>query len=237
MPFRLTCTISFVALVTSISPAAISGTKSAHCAVSGGSVEQQYLYYSPDATSHLPVVILLHGAGDQPVHMIDAWKTFATKERVALLAPDLPRKLSYEEKAPAIFRCVVEDAAHFMQIDPQRVYLFGNSMGGYLTYDAAMFESEFFAAAAVHGMRLDPDYAGIIKKTTRKMPVAIYIGDHDQFSSIESVRKTRDLLRGEGFPVHYVELDHHDHNYYAVADQVNADAWNFMKETRLPDRP
>ncbi len=236
MRFRLTCIISFVALVSSISLSATSGTKSARCAAGGWSVEQQYLYYSPDATSHLPVVMLLHGAGDLPVHMIDAWKRFASKQGVALLAPDLPRELSYEEKAPAIFRCVVEDAAaHFIQIDPQRVYLFGNSMGGYLTYDAAMFESQFFAAAAVHGMRLDPDYAGIVKKATRKTPVAIYIGDHDQFSSLDSVRKTRDLLHREGFPVHYVEVKHHDHDYYAVADQVNADAWNFMKEIRLPD--
>jgi poly(3-hydroxybutyrate) depolymerase len=224
-------------LLSTLSFAATSGANSAHCTAGGSPFDQKYLYYSPDAAAHLPVVMLLHGAGDQPANMMDAWKLFAGKQGIVLLAPELPRELSYEAKAPAIFRCVVEDAEHFVQIDPQRVYVFGNSMGGYLAYDAAMFESQFFAAIAVHGMRLDPDYAGIVKKATRKTPVAIYIGDHDQFSSIDSVRKTRDLLRREGFPVHYVELENHDHNYYAVSGHVNADAWKFMKDIRLPDAP
>ena len=44
------------------------------------------------------------------------------------------------------------------------------------------------------------------------------------------MRQTRDLLRQAGFPVLCVELEHHDHNYYARADEINADAWKFLKE-------
>ena len=35
------------------------------------------------------------------------------------------------------------------------------------------------------------------------------------------------------FPVHYVEVKNHDHNYYAVSDRVNTDAWAFCGNTLL----
>ena len=200
--------------------------------------DQTYLYFSPekDKDQPLPTVVLLHGAGDRAQNMVDAWKRFAEKQRIVLLAPELPRDLKFEDSAPQVFRCVVEDAKQVVAIDAQRVYLFGNSMGGYLAFDGAMFESQYFAAVAVHANRIAPEYEWIVSRAQRKTPIAIYIGDHDQFFSQDAVRKTRDLLRKAGFPVHYVELDHHDHNYYARADEINADAWKFMKEFSLPAR-
>jgi poly(3-hydroxybutyrate) depolymerase len=209
-------------------------SRSVHCE----SNQQTYLYYSPERAAGqdnaLPTLMLLHGAGDRAANMVDAWKNFATKNKIILLAPDLPREAKYEEGAPQVFRCVVEDARQLLPIDPQRVYLFGNSMGGYLAYDAAMFESQYFAAVAVHAMRVADEYTWIITRARRKMPIAIYVGDRDQFFSPASVRKTRDPLHQAGFPVHYVELIDHDHNYYARSDEINADAWKFLKETSLP---
>jgi poly(3-hydroxybutyrate) depolymerase len=210
--------------------AAVSGSRNIRC----GDVQQKYLYYSPDPKAFLPVIVLLHGAGDHPENMLVAWKDLATKQGITLLAPELPRDPKFEDSAPAVFHCVVEDAADFVHIDPWRVYLFGNSMGGYLAFDGAMYQSQYFAAIAVHANRIDEEYVGIVKQATRKMPIAIYIGAHDQFFPVESVRKTRDLLLKEGFPVHYVELDHHDHNYYARSDEINADAWRFLQQQSLP---
>jgi dienelactone hydrolase len=160
--------------------------------------------------------------------MVDAWKHLARKQKIVLLAPELPRDPKFEDAAPGILRCVVEDARHTLAIDPQRVYLFGNSMGGYLAFDGAMFQSQYFAAVAVHANRIADEYTGILAHAQRKTPIAIYIGDHDQFFTIASVHKTRDLLLKSGFPVHYVELINHDHDYYALADEINADAWKFL---------
>lgn len=182
----------------------------------------------------MPAVILLHGAGDRAQNMLEAWRHLASKQKIILLAPDLPRDPKFEDVAPQIFRCVVEDAEQQVRIDSSRIYLFGNSMGGYLAYDAAMFESEYFAAIAVHAMRIAEDYEWIVTRARRKTPIAIYIGDHDQFFSQDSLRKTRNLLRKAGFPVHYVELENHDHNYYALSDEINEDAWRFLKENSLP---
>jgi len=107
-------------------------------------------------------------------------------------------------------------------------------MGGYLAYDAAMFESQYFAAVAVHAMRIADDYTGIVTHALRKTPISIYIGDQDQFFKEPDVRKTRDLLRNAGFPVRYVELRGHDHNYYALSDHINQDVWKFFVENPLP---
>jgi dienelactone hydrolase len=187
-----------------------------------------------DSDVALPAVLLLHGAGDRAAHMIDAWEHFAAEKKIILLAPELPREKKYEEVAPQVFRCVVEDAKQWVRIDSQRVYLFGNSMGGYLAYDAAMFESQYFAAVAVHAMRIAEEYRGIVERAQRKTPIAIYIGDRDQYFSVDSVRKTRDLLLKAGFPVHYVEMINHDHDYYARSEEINEYAWKFLKENRLP---
>ena len=182
----------------------------------------------------MPAVLLLHGSGDHAGPMIDAWKGLAKKEHILLIAPELPLDPKFEEVAPAIFSCDVGDAGRKASLDTRRVYVFGNSMGGYLAYDAAMLASGVFAAVAVHAMRIAEDYEWIVAKATRKTPMAIYIGDRDQFVALDGVRKTHELLEKSGFPVHYVELPGHDHNYYALADQINADAWTFFRQVKLP---
>lgn len=234
-------TIALLSVLSMASRAtANEGSKTVHC----GDIKQQYVYFNPEpqknrsphADRALPAVVLLHGAGDLAENMVAAWKKFAVQEGIVLLAPQLPRDPKFEDSAPKVFRCVVEDARKSFAIDPVRVYLFGNSMGGYLAYDGAMFESKYFAAIAVHAMRIADDYTWIINRAERKTPISIYIGDHDQFFKEESVRQTRDLLRKAGFPVRYVELRNHDHNYYTVADQVNEDAWKFFQENPLPSQ-
>ena len=196
--------------------------------------DYQYLLFSPEPQRALPAILLLHGAGDHPPNFIEAWKSLARKERVVLIAPELPRIPSFEEVAPRVFRCFVEDARQQVGIDPRRVYVFGHSMGGYLAYDAAMLDSDYFAAVAVHAMGIAEEYASIVNHAKRKTPIAIYIGDRDQLVSLARVRQTRDLLLKAGFPVHYLELPRHDHNYYDLADVINADAWKFLSEQQLP---
>ena len=229
---KLHILILIVAL--SVAPARLRGSdvssRVAHCKEG----DSKYLVFQPEGTNPMPALLLLHGSGDRPSPMIDAWKKLAKKEHLILIAPELPLDPKFEEAAPAIFRCDVEDAKQAAPIDARRVYVFGHSMGGYLAYDAATLASEYFAAVAVHAMRIADDYAWIADKATRKTPVAIYIGDRDQFVPLDGARKTRDLLKKSGFSVHYVELLGHDHNYYALADQINSDAWKFLRQAQLP---
>jgi predicted esterase len=182
----------------------------------------------------LPAILLLHGAGDDAGNFISPWTKLAKQESIVLIAPQLSRDPKFEDIALPVFRCIIADAERQASIDPRRIYVFGHSAGGYLAYDLATLDSEFYAAVAVHGMLIADDYYSIVKRATRKTPIAIYIGDHDQYSSVKNVERTRDLLLKSGFPVHYVELPGHDHNYYAISDQINADAWQFLKPYQLP---
>ena len=229
-------TITFFAALASISlfASSLRGSEVAAKKIACGGTTYRYLLFAPATEKAVPAILLLHGAGDTPEPMVDAWKKLAKKEHIALIAPELPRDPKFEPVAPDVFHCIVEDAKHAAQLDASRIYVFGNSMGGYLAYDAAMFGSQYFAAAAIHAMMISPEYDFIVEKAGRKIPVAIYIGDEDQFVAIAGVRRTRDLLLQRKFPVHYVELKRHDHNYYALSDKINEDAWAFLKATQLP---
>jgi predicted esterase len=224
--------IMLMALATApvCSGKSISTSRGVRC----DSGDYRYLLFAAAKNEVSPAVLLLHGAGDHADSFIEAWMSFAREKHIILIAPDLPREAKFEQAAPNVFRCIVEDAKQQAAIDPQRVYVFGHSMGGYLAYDAAMFDSEYFAAVAVHAMHIDNDYIWILDRAKRKTPIAIYIGDRDQFVPVSRALQTRDLLVKAGFPVHYVELKGHDHNYYALADSINADAWKFLSEQRLP---
>ncbi len=128
----------------------------------------------------------------------------------------------------------MDDVRKQATLDPHRIYLFGYSMGGYLAYDAALLDSDYFAAAAVHAMGIDDDYVSIIDRATRKIPIDISIGADDQMVSLPQVRKTRDLLRQSGFHVEYKEIFNHSHNYYEMSDTINDDVWHFLEKYRLP---
>jgi dienelactone hydrolase len=213
-------------------PLAAAKIESKRAVCEGKSFE--YLLYRPAHSGPLPAVLLLHGAGDSARPMMDAWQSMAKKDGIVLIAPELPRKAEFEEMAPRVFHCVVLDAKQFAALDPKRLYVFGNSMGGYLAYDAAAFQSDYFAAVGVHAMGIDPHYDHILDNAKRKIPIAIYMGDRDPLVSLSNVRRTRALLEKNGFPVHYTELKNHDHNYYWVADKVNPDVWQFFSAQRLP---
>jgi len=193
----------------------------------------RYELYAPQAVTPLPAILLLHGAGDSPDAMMRAWFDLAKKEGIAIIAPELPRSVEFEEIAPRVFRCVVEDAKASVSLDTKRLYVFGNSMGGYLAYDAAAFDSDYFAAVGVHAMGISPEYDSILDKAVRKTPIAIYTGDRDPLVPLTNVRRTRDLLLKKGFPVQYMEIAGHAHNYYEVREKVNKDVWNFFRSHTL----
>ena len=225
---RIVATIA--CMLSSFCTASEVSVKTAHC--DSGTYHYRLFADAPSVAS--PAILLLHGVGDDAGNFIHAWVRLAKKEGIVLIAPQLDRDPKFENVAMATFRCIVEDAEKQSSIDLHRIYLFGHSAGGYLAYDGATLDSQYYAAAAIHGMEINPDYAWIVEKAKRKTPIAIYIGDHDEFFSVARVRKTRDLLVNAGFPVHYIELKKHGHDYYYLSDQINQDAWQFLKDKQLP---
>jgi poly(3-hydroxybutyrate) depolymerase len=138
--------------------------------------DMEYVVYVPaNPAGPLPVLMLLHGAGDHAENFIRAWKSFAQKKQIVLIAPQLPRERSLEGHIHKILPCLVAEVGKQTGIDSHRIYLFGYSMGGYLAYDGALLDSDYFAAAAIHAMGIDDDYLSIVQRATRKIPIAISI--------------------------------------------------------------
>ncbi len=193
-----------------------------------------YVPRSAPAGRPLPALLMVHGAGGNGKDFIHAWQTQAETSGIALVAPTVPLGADFEPSAPALFRALMEATKTDVSVDPKRLYVFGYSAGGYVTFDAAMFDSEYFAGVGVFAGIITPDYDSIVTQATRKTPIALYLGDHDQFFTLAQGRRTRDLLVSHQFPVHYVELAHQDHNYGAVEDAVNHDCWVYLSQFSLP---
>jgi len=197
--------------------------------VTCGGASYRYIFAAPKFNRPKPTLLLLHGAGGHATDLFLPWRDFAATHDAVLIAPELTRERAFEAIAPAVFRCIVDDARTATAIDPKRIFIVGHSMGGYLAYDAAMVQSEYFAAVAVSAAALDPEDEGILAKATRKIPIAIFIGDKDPLVPLAPVRRTRDLLVTAGFPVQYEEIPSHDHQYELAADHINRAAWKFFE--------
>jgi dienelactone hydrolase len=69
--------------------------------------------------------------------------------------------------------------------------------------------------------------------TRVKIPIAILIGDKDEYFRLFAVRKTQTALAKAGHPVNLTVIPGHRHAYADVALEVNRNAWQFMKANRL----
>jgi len=123
-------------------------------------------------------------------------------------------------------------------IDSHRFYLFGHSAGAMFALYMSLYESEYFAATAIHaGALAESDADATISAATRKIPIYIAVGTVDQSFPLAEVRATRDALNKKGFNAQLVEIPGHDHWYYDLAPKINADAWNFLKQQKLAEEP
>ncbi len=195
-----------------------------------------YYAFIPEIEGPLPVVVLLHGSGRSGQVMIDAWKGLAAKERFIVVAPDAwdPAGWGVKMDSPEFLHAVVGQIEAKHAIDACRVYLFGHSAGAVYALILSVIDSRFFSAAAIHAGALPPGYESqILARADRRTPIAIWVGDKDPLFHADAVTATRSLLEANGFPVKLTVISNHDHNYYAIADEINKQAWSFLKRARL----
>jgi tetratricopeptide (TPR) repeat protein len=209
--------------------------------VSEGKKRTYYIYVprSVQPSSPVPLVVLLHGSNHVGLSLAEKWDTLAEKEGVIIVAPDSADSShwSVPGDGPQFLHELVESIKTKYPINSKKVYLFGHSGGAVFALLMSLYESEYFAATAIHAGALDAETARLIDLAKRKTPIQIQVGTVDEFFPLTSVRATRDLLNTHGFAVQLVEIPQHNHWYYDLAPIINQTAWNFLKTQELAGEP
>jgi tetratricopeptide (TPR) repeat protein len=236
--WRLILVIVFVALAPTSALAQKIGKETI---VSEGKKRSYYIYVpkSLQPSSSVPLIVLLHGSNHIGLSLAEKWNTLAEKEGVIIVAPDSadPAVWSIPRDGPVFLHELVESLKTKYPINPKRVYLFGHSGGAVFALLMSLYESEYFAATAIHAGALNPDTYDLIDLAKRKTPIQIQVGTVDASLPLPDVRATRDLLDTHGFPVQLIEIPQHNHWYYDLAPKINQAAWDFLKTQELSGEP
>jgi polyhydroxybutyrate depolymerase len=204
--------------------------------------ERTYFLFVPAGIApdrKVPLVLALHGSGQDAENYVSAWKDLAEKEKFIVAGPSSLDVVHWAtpEDGPLFLHDVVEQVAAKHPIDGRRVSLFGHSAGAVFAIEMAAIESEYFASVAAYAGSLVPRYYNLFDYAKRKIPYLIVIGTQDRFFPLDEVRATRDVLKSRGFPVEYFEMPGQTHNYLRSAKEINGRAWDFFQRNPLPAGP
>jgi predicted esterase len=186
-----------------------------------------------------PVLLLLNGSGYDGSSLVDLWQGLAQSEGVILVAPDSsdPAKWDYRKDSPDFLHAVLGEVESKYAVDRRRIYVFGYSAGAAYALYLSIVESEYFAATAIYtGSLLESNFK-LIDSAERKIPISIWARTDNLSFPLSQVRATRDAFNRRGFAVDLHEISGHDQNYDAVAGEVNGEAWQFLKATKLGKDP
>lgn len=172
-----------------------------------------------------PMIVFLHGggqgAGDGDYYFPSAWYCGEPRGCI-VVCPTVLKKVAVawsNEQHVAYIRAVVKEMQSKYNIDPDRIYLWGHSMGGYGAFYIGSRTTDIFAA--VSPMSGGP--MGWIPDSLKNVPVRIVHGDKDAVVGPGGSRKAFKILREKGASVIYDELPGVEHgipreNYDKVAD-------------------
>jgi poly(3-hydroxybutyrate) depolymerase len=219
----------------------------AHAADTSGARKESFEYsgirrtfylFAPESagSGRAPLLVLLHGSGGEGRDMVAAWQQLAASEGFVVVGPDARDRKAWQIRAdgPAYVHQLVDAVEARHPIDRERLYLFGHSGGAVYALALSMIQSEFFAATAVHGgaWRTSREFIAV-RYARRKIPIAIFIGDRDEYFPSQSAHNTLAALLEEGHDARLTIIPRHTHDYWKVAADVNRAAWEFMQPVRL----
>ena len=202
-----------------------------YVSVSGDSLNYRLLRPEVEqAGEKYPLVLFLHGAGErgsdnekQMFHGSQMWLNPVNRENYPafVLFPQCPesgywayteRPASFEpDKMPAdvsvspVFVALKELLDTYLampQVDKQRIYIMGLSMGAMGTYDLTIRYPELFAAAILICGTVNPARL----KSAKDVKFRIFHGDADNVVPISGSRQAYKALKAAGADVEYMEF-------------------------------
>ena len=234
--------IATLALLPASAAAGADGGKIVKNSVESEGRKRTYYLFVPEGPSKekpAPLLVLLHGSGHNGKLLVEHWQKLAAQEGVILAGPDArdPAQWGMPQDGPLFLRDLVEELKRTQPVDPARVYLFGHSAGAIFGLYMTALESEYFAAVASSAGAMRENTFSMLDEAERKIPVALFVGTRDPLFPVSVVRATRDAYAKRGFTAELTEIPNHDHNYYKRSAEINAKAWEFLKQHKLSAAP
>jgi predicted peptidase len=195
------------------------GTQTAHGArrTVARTLDVRYLCFLPagyDSSRRWPLLLFLHGSGERGADVSLVARHGPPK--IVAERPDLPF-IVVSPQADAerswstwALHAVLEDVAERYEVDADRVYLTGMSMGGFGAWDLAMEFPDRFAALAPVCAHGNP--SGVC--ALRHVPVWAFHGARDDVVSLAGAQQLVDRLRACGGDVRFT-----------VYPETGHDAW------------
>lgn len=188
-----------------------------------------------------PLVLFLHGAGErgndnekQLAHGGQMWLNPVNREKhpAFVLAPQcpvngywaymdrpvsfMPSEMPAEVPLSPVFRAVKELLDMYLarpDVDKDRIYVMGLSMGGMGTFDMAVRYSDIFAAAVPICGTVNPSRLSAAKNVKFR----IFHGDADNVVTPEGSRQAYRALKAAGADVEYIEFPGCNHGSWNPA--------------------
>ena len=187
-------------------------------------LETIYRLYEPrDVRPPLPAILFLHGAGESgsdgllPTTVGLGPAIVREPERFPALVvfPQASQGYGWRAFNLAAAVAALDDVEAHFDVDAERVYVTGISMGGYGTWLAALQQPDRFAAAVPVCGGLDRASLATHAKAAqrlKKLPQWVFHGDADNIIPVEESRTMVSALEAAGAPVRYTEYQGVRHN-------------------------
>ncbi len=204
----------------------------------GEGTEVQYLLYLPQGYqadgAAWPMILFLHGSGERgtdieivkkngPPKLIAEGKQFP----FIIVSPQCPEGMRWSVDT---LNDLLNSVVAKYNVDTNRIYLTGLSMGGYGTYALAMAYPHRFAAIAPVCGEGDLTRAEVLKDT----PIWVFHGEKDNVVPIETDILMVQILRNMGNPVKFTTYPNVGHDAWTPAyNNPKLYKW-FLKHKRKP---
>jgi predicted peptidase len=185
-------------------------------------LQQRYLFYEPTGAAstdgrRLPLVLFLHGAGERgndPGHVLAQGIPKRLSEGVdvpfVVVAPQCPTDERWSADSLARF---LDEVERENQIDPDRIYVTGMSMGGSGTWSLAIAQPHRFAGIVPICGRGNPTQVSRI----RHLPVWVFHGALDPAVPLARSEEMVDALRLIGGDVSFTVYPDAEHDSWTQA--------------------
>lgn len=211
-----------------------------------------YLPGGYDPAQKWPLVVRLHGYNPDNPEYVRWWSVddrhlmadaeYAGHQGIIYMEPHGRGNNRYLGLGDQDVTQVIQQAKRTLNIDPDRVYLMGESMGGWGTWNVATRHPDLFAAIApIYGgadyhsqlpeealAKLTPldrffqekQSSWAMAESLLNLPILVHHGDVDQSVNVEYSRYGVRLLERWGYNVWYIELPGYGHEELNIFGNV-----------------